>query len=41
MSLIEDEDLVAISGWRKDCSLSQISCVINTVVACRVNFNYV
>jgi hypothetical protein len=32
MGLIENEDLVAISGWSKDCSLAQISSIVNTVV---------
>jgi hypothetical protein len=41
VSLIEDEDLVAISSWRKDGSLSQIPGVINAVVGCGINFNNV
>jgi hypothetical protein len=41
MGLIEDEDLVAVSSWSKDCSLSQISGIVNTVMRCGINFNYV
>jgi hypothetical protein len=32
MGLIENEDLVSISGWSKDRSLTQISGIVNTVV---------
>jgi hypothetical protein len=41
VSLIENEDLVPITGWRKDRSLTQISSVINTVVTSGINFNYI
>jgi hypothetical protein len=41
MGLIENEDFVAISGWSKDCPLAQISGIVNTVVGCGINFNYV
>ena len=41
MSLVEDEDLVAIPGWRKDGSLSQVSGVVDTVVRSRIDFNNV
>ena len=41
MSLIEDENLVAISSWSKDGSLSQIPGVINTVVTSGIDFNNV
>jgi hypothetical protein len=41
VGLIEDKDFVAISGWSKDCSLAQISGIVNTVMARSVNFNYV
>jgi hypothetical protein len=41
VGLIENEDLESISGWSKDCSLTKISGIINTVVAGCVNFYYV
>jgi hypothetical protein len=41
VGLIEDEDFVAITSWSKDCSLTQISGIVNTVMARSVNFNYV
>jgi hypothetical protein len=41
VGLIKDEDLVSVSGWSKDCSLAQISGIVNTVVARSVNFNYI
>lgn len=39
VSLIEDEDLVTVTGRSKDSALTQITGVINTVVAGGVNFD--
>ena len=39
MGLIEDEDLVAVASRRKDCSLPEVTSIINTVVAGSVNLN--
>jgi hypothetical protein len=39
--LVKNEDLVAVPRWSKNCPLSKISRIINTVVAGRINFNYV
>jgi hypothetical protein len=39
VSLIEDEDLVTVTGRSKDSALTQITGVIDTVVAGGVNFD--
>jgi hypothetical protein len=39
VSLIEDEDLVTVTGRSKHGTLTQITGVINTVVAGGVNFD--
>jgi hypothetical protein len=41
MSLIEDENLEAITGWSKKSALTKISGIINTVVRRGINLNYV
>jgi hypothetical protein len=41
MGLVENEDLVSVSGWSKDGSLAQISGIVNPVVARGINFNYI
>jgi hypothetical protein len=39
MGLIEDEDLVAVSGRSKNCSLPKLPRVIDAVVTCSINFD--
>jgi hypothetical protein len=39
VGLIKNEYFVSVSGWGKNCSLTQVSGIINTVVRSRVNFN--
>jgi hypothetical protein len=39
VSLIEDEDLEAVANWRKDCTLAEVAGIVDTVVACGVDFD--
>ena len=39
MSLIEDENLVAIASWRKDSSLPEVTSIVDTVVARGIDFD--
>ena len=39
--LVEDEDLVAIPGWREDCAFTDVTGVIHTVVTRRVDLDYI
>jgi hypothetical protein len=39
VSLIEDEDLEAIANRREDCALAKVAGIVNTVVACGVDFD--
>jgi hypothetical protein len=41
VSLIQDKDLVAIASRRKDGALSEVSGIVDTVVAGSVNLNYI
>jgi len=41
VGFIENEDFVAISGRSKHRSLPQVSGIIHTVVAGRINFDYI
>ena len=39
MSLIEDENLVAIASRGKDSSLSKVTSIIDTIVASSIDFD--
>ena len=41
VGLVEDENLEAITSWSKNCTLSKIAGIINTVVRSGVNFHNV
>jgi hypothetical protein len=41
VGFIEDEDLVTVSDRSKDGSLAEVSGIVNTIVTCSVNLNYV
>jgi hypothetical protein len=41
VGFIEDEDFVAVSDRGKDGTLTQVSGIVNAVVTCSVNLNYV
>jgi hypothetical protein len=38
---IEDEDLETVAGWCKNGALAQVSGIVNTVVAGRVDLDYI
>jgi hypothetical protein len=39
VSLIQNEDFVAISGWGENSSFSEVSGIINAVVRSSIDFN--
>ena len=41
MCLIEDENLVAVPRWCEDCTLTQVSGIVNTIVAGSIYFNHI
>jgi hypothetical protein len=41
VSLIQDEYLEPVAGRSKDCALAKIAGIVNSIVAGRVNFDYV
>jgi hypothetical protein len=41
VSLIQNEDLEAISGWSENSSFSEVPGIINTVVRSGIDFNNV
>jgi hypothetical protein len=41
VGFIEDEDFVAVSDRGKDGTLTQVSGIVNAVVTCSVNLNYI
>jgi hypothetical protein len=41
VGFVQDENLVSVSGWGKNSPLSQITSIVDTVVTCRVNLDYI
>jgi hypothetical protein len=41
VGLVEDEDLVAVTGRSKQGTLTQVTGIINTVVRSSVDLNYI